>query len=169
MCVNVKLFLEMAGEDGGSVAGQRYLKREEVPKSLLQPDGNPLKKVRVAEFIARMEDLPPFSSNEEAFNKLCETFRAVKDDLTECDDLEVEIEKDANQYDAAKRMYPPNNMFKLDATLVKYKETQAWRQTQHTTYIGCNGAVLINLRKQYGAAVLLDKSAKDGRRVSDLK
>lgn len=116
----------------------------------------PLQSVRLQEFFARLGRYRPFTSFEEAYERLVSTLEAVEDELTG-------IPNNPQNWKTDGRLYPPqrDNWFEVPG----HSGITRMRTKAHNVFIASNGAIEIRMIKT--DQVVFSKAGSDGRKVWD--
>ena len=113
------------------------------------------KQERLKIFLERMNAAAPTSSDSEALELLSRILNKVEDEFTTIPYL-------PEQWMADGRMYPPQ----ADSKRIVTSEISRYRNRNHNTFIGTNGAIKIVTVN--GNNVVLDKAGRDGERIGDI-
>jgi hypothetical protein len=115
------------------------------------------KQERLTIFFERLDEAPPASTHEVAYELLCDTLNSIEDEFND-----VPFNPDNWQTDG--RMYPPqpDRAYEVDG----HPHLTRYKSFKHNTYIGDNGA--IEVRSFPEETVLFSKQGADGRGVWEL-
>jgi hypothetical protein len=112
------------------------------------------KKVRFAEFIRRLQALPPATSHDEARRQIEETLNQVEDELSG-------VPFDPAHWRTDGRMYPPQDDSASDVE--GHPDMTSYRSRGHETFVAKNGA--FEIRDVQTGEVVLHKPGSDGKGV----
>lgn len=126
-----------------------------------QPEGSvPPKQERLREIFRRMEEAPPSSSFDDAYELLCTTMDEVEDELTG-------LPNEPERWREIPRLFPPqmDRMSRIEGC-----EVYRFDSLRHVTYIAENGAIEIrSLRLAEGQLQIhFTKAGSDGRSACDV-
>jgi len=113
------------------------------------------KRVRIAEFIRRLQVAAPADDAGSAFKLVCETLNAVEDEMTG-------IPYNLETSDTDGRLYPPleDNLRSVEG----HPHVKRYRHRGHNTFIGDNGSIEIQVVAGQSPP-LFSKHGSDGRGV----
>jgi hypothetical protein len=121
-----------------------------------------LRRARLEEFFRRLLAAPPVSNHEEAMQAMATILTAVEDEFSG-------IAYDPAETGTDGRLYPPKEQFRRPDS--EWPGVRCYRQVAHKTFVAENGAIEIRALLRQGDAVvetvLLEKSGRDGRKVTD--
>ncbi len=116
------------------------------------------KSERFAAFLERLRSAPAAATFDEAYQQLCAILIEVEDALTS-------IPYNPENWQTDGRMYPPQPDSMREVP--ERPTVKRFRSRGHNTFIGENGAILIQLVNP-ASEVVFSKPGADGREVSQL-
>jgi hypothetical protein len=112
------------------------------------------KRVRFAEFIRRLQGLPPASGHDQARRQIADTLNNVEDELSG-------VPFDPAHWRTDGRMYPVEDDSAADVD--GYPDVTAYRSRGHETFISKNGA--FEIRDFRNGEIVIEKPGSDGKGI----